>query len=58
MMILVAWSSKKYKERHLHGGIPVFISGVAFLYVLSLPAVTSTALSWPSAAQQICCKCC
>ncbi|KAK9832829.1 hypothetical protein WJX81_005015 [Elliptochloris bilobata] len=31
VMITIAWSSKKHKERHLHGGIPVFISGVAFL---------------------------
>lgn len=39
VMILIAWSSKKYKERHLHGGIPVFISGVAFLYALELLAI-------------------
>ena len=30
-MISIAWSSKKDKERNLHGGIPVLISGVAFL---------------------------
>ena len=30
-MISIAWSSKKHKERNLHGGIPVLISGVAFL---------------------------
>jgi hypothetical protein len=31
VMITMAWSSKKHRERHLHSGIPVFISGVAFL---------------------------
>ena len=30
-MISIAWSSKNRKERNLHGGIPVLISGVAFL---------------------------
>jgi len=31
VMITMAWSSKKHRERHLHSSIPVFISGVAFL---------------------------
>ena len=30
-MISIAWSSKRHKERNLHGGIPVLVSGVAFL---------------------------
>ena len=60
VMILVAWSSKKYKERHLHGGIPVFISGVAFLYALNLPAVYAMLCyaNWLATAQHICCMCC
>ena len=44
VMILIAWSSKKHKERHLHGGIPVFISGVAFLCALNPPVDTGSAL--------------
>jgi len=30
-MIAIAWSSKQRKERNLHGGIPVLVSGIAFL---------------------------
>ena len=30
-MIAIAYSSMKRKERNLHGGIPVLVSGVAFM---------------------------
>ena len=37
VMITMAWSSKKHKERHLHGGVPVLVSGVAFLCAFLKP---------------------
>ena len=30
-MIAIGYSSNKHKERNLHGGIPVLISGIAFM---------------------------
>lgn len=49
VMITMAWSSKKYKERHLHGGVPVLVSGVAFLCAFLKPVfvcVGSLATAW------------
>jgi hypothetical protein len=36
-MIAIAYSSMKRKERNLHGGIPVLVSGVAFMCVHAPP---------------------
>ena len=44
VMITMAWSSKKYKERHLHGGVPVLVSGVAFLCAFLKPVFVCVGL--------------
>ena len=35
-MIAIGYSSNKRKERNLHGGIPVLISGIAFMCAQTL----------------------
>ena len=30
----IAWSSKRFRERNWHIGIPLILSGIGFMYVL------------------------
>ena len=31
LQLLNAWSSKRWRERNLHAGLPVLVSGIAFM---------------------------